>query len=344
MIRRSILTLALIVGLSAQTLLQRMAAPVKFQWGLETGYQSNPLNLSRVEQNELAFDPTPLGTAKTIDSGVLTSLLKIYYRPLLFDNHPTRFYLFSFYHRFTSIAQKNYFSLNLTLEQPLGNWRFLKIGYGYVPKYYLRNYLDEDLGDKLRYSCTYATTKFWAGFEHRLGRKVTLEWRGQTRARYYTSRFTEYDVQILEGSLDARYEPSAYWRFKLHVLYGWARDVNRQDEENRSYRSLEFTPGLVYTLRSGFIKRLSAELAVRQRAYLSEVATDPLHNGRGQIDREVRAALYPRTSGRWDWYVYGGYRRRGVISRFQRTIDLKTFQRWELGLRITLDTLWDIYL
>ena len=54
--------------------------------------------------------------------------------------------------------------------------------------------------------------------------------------------------------------------------------------------------------------------------------------------------IYPRLEGKLDWYLYGGYRARNVDSQYQKTIDLKTFQRWEIGMRITLDTIWDIYL
>lgn len=330
--------------LPAQTLLQRLAAPVRFQWGVEPEYQSNPLNLSDVEQDELASDPTILGTAETIDSGVLSGLLKIYYEPRLAGRFTTRFYLFNFYHYYSGMRDKNYASINFTAIQPLGNWRYVKSGYSYVPSYYLRHYKDADLNDGIRYACDYSTNRFWLAFEHRLGKKITLEYRGQMRSQYYNPHFTEYDVDIREGSLDVRFEPDQRWDFDLAGLYGWAQDVNRQDPKNRSYRSFEVMPGVAYSWSAGFLRRMTLDVTYRQREYLSEEKDDPLHNGRAQAETEVNLAAYPRTTGNFGWHIYGGYRQRRVESDFPKTVDLKSFQRWHLGVRFTFDTIWDIYL
>lgn len=331
-------------ALPAQTLLQRLAAPVRFQWGLEPEYQSNPLNLSDVEQVELATDPTILGSAETIDSGVLTGLLKIYYEPRLAGRFTTRFFLFNFYHYYTGIPDKNYASVNFTAIQPLGNWRYAKMGYSYVPSYYLRHYKDADLNDGVRYACDYTTDRLWLAFEHRIGRKLTVEWRGQMRSQYYNAHFTEYDVDIREGILDLRFEPNSRLDIDLNGVYAWAEDVNDHDPQNRSYRNLEVTPGVAYSWREGFLRRMALDVAFRQRDYLSEEENDPLHNGRVQMETEVNVSVFPRNEGKFGWYVYGGYRQRQVDSDYQRTIDLKSFQRWHAGVRFTFDTIWDIYL
>ncbi|HCW77335.1 MAG TPA: hypothetical protein DHU63_12480 [Candidatus Marinimicrobia bacterium] len=331
--------------LPAQTILQRLAAPVKFQWGVEPEYQSNPLNFSQLEQDSIANNPAILGSARTIDSGVLTGVLKIYYEPRLFGDYATRITIFSFYHYYTSMSDKNYASVNINLVQPLGNWMYAKAGYSVVPSYYLRHYRDaDDQSGNTRYACTYSTDKIWAAFEHRIGKKFTAEYRGQTRVQYYNPHFTEYDMRIREGAVQLGYAPSKRWNFNLTGLYGWAQDINDLDPQNRSYRNLELTPGLAYSWPKGFLHRMSLEMAFRQRDYLSEEENDPLHNGRGQSETELNVTLYPRTTGSFDWFVYGGYRHREVESDFQHTIDLKSFTRWELGLRVTFDTIWDIYL
>lgn len=342
---RLILAFLLVAGiLSAQTFVQRLAAPIKFQWGLEPEYQSNPLSFSPLEQDSIGNDPSILGSAKTIDSGVLTGLLKIYYEPRLLGDRATRISIFSFYHYYTSISDKNYFSVNVNVVQPLGNWMYIKAGYSIVPSYYLRHYRDTEMAGGTRYPCTYSTEKYYLAFEHRMGKKLTVEYRGQTRVQYYNPHFTEYDIRIWEGSLRLGYVPSKRWTIDLTGLYGWAQDVNQLELDDRSYRSLEITPGLTYNWRDGFLKRVNIELAYNHRQYLSEIVDDPLHNGRAQADKQVTVSLYPRTTGKLDWYVYGGYRQRDVESNVQHTVDLKSFKRWDIGLRVTFETIWDFYL
>jgi len=242
------------------------------------------------------------------------------------------------------MKDKNYASFNLTVIQPLGSWRYVKAGYSLVPSYYLRHYLDSDMHDGIRYACTYSTDRIWIGFEHRLGKKITLEYRSQFRAQYYNPHFTEYDVRIGEGSLDLRYEPSQQWDFGVAGLYGWAQDANQQDPSDRSYRSLEVMPTVTCTRKNGLLRRATIDLAYRQRDYISDIPTDPLHNGRTQADKEVVVTLYPRISGNFNWYVYGGYRQRNVESDYQTTVEIKSFQRWHMGVRFTFDTIWDVYL
>ena len=189
--QRFILILILAGSISAQTLGQRLAAPIFYELGVQTHYQSNPLNLSDLEREKVAVDAEYLNGIENSSSNVVSISGKLVYSPRLFDGRRTRFSFQFNHHEYQNIPLRSYQSYSLSFRQSMGQYRYLDVGYWILPNYYLRNYRFQD-PQTLRYSrevCNFGTDRLWLGWQHRVLRKNTLEYRLTVRNEFYEAPF-----------------------------------------------------------------------------------------------------------------------------------------------------------
>jgi hypothetical protein len=115
----------------------------------------------------------------------------------------TRFNLQLKHHVYRDIPERSYQSYSMSVRQYLGKYRFLSAGYWILPEYYLRNYRVQNTRT-LQFSrevCKFGTDRIWLGFQHRMTKKNTIEYRLTLRNEIYQAPFSHYDMSMLEGDV-----------------------------------------------------------------------------------------------------------------------------------------------
>jgi len=314
--------------------------------GLQPAWQSNPLNLSEPEIEKAAAGTGYLGDVDAVQSRVLSLYTVVSYDPRIFNGRRTAFELRGFYHSHFDIPQRNYASLNVSIRQSLGGWRFLEAGYGLLPSLYLRHYRFDNHPSILpgRYACRFGTERGWLEFQHRITPATSLQYRLTRRIERYQAPFSHYDMQMLEAAVGLRSKPLRAVTARFEVQYGQASNDNHLDDLDRSYSYLNIRPALNFPIPGDLLRSISLDGRFDQRAYQSDEITDPLHAGRYQYEYRLDLRLFPQSKDRMNWYPFLGYRQRIVESDSDFVQDLKSFKRWWFGIRIGLNSTIDIYL
>lgn len=340
---RTFLIVLLISQAFSQGILQRLAAPLFYEIGLQPGFQSNPFNLSDLEIEKAANDPDYLDDSAYSSSNLISLYAKLKWSPRLFKGRKTRFNGQVFYHYYHDIPQRTYQSYSINIKQSLGQYRYLSGGYWILPEYYLRNYLIRDPATQIidRQNCSFGTDRLWLGFEHRLTRKNRIEYRLNVRQEVYQAPFARYDMQMQEIGFKLAIDQFKPLRLNLELQYGFADNDNQIDDKDRSFRYLNLRPTL--TLPFGGDHRIRLSGRYDQRAYGSEQLDDPLHAGRYQEEFRLDITYLPRFSSSFRVEPFAGYRERRVDSSDPAVRDLKSFSRYWFGIRLGFKSVIDMY-
>ena len=135
----------LLIGslLFSQNMINRLRVPIQIRTAIGFGYDNNFLRLSEKEIRE--DDVTEYGISSTLDSPILKPTVKLIYSPAIIDGKTTNIITSVSYSHFTQADQKSYLISNISMEMKLRSYSWLKIGFRYLPKYYLQNYIDRDI-------------------------------------------------------------------------------------------------------------------------------------------------------------------------------------------------------
>ncbi len=341
---RTILFIAFLTGqIFAQSLVQRLAAPIFYELGIEPSFQSNPLNLSDLEIEKATRDVEYLNGIDYSSSNVLTFSAKMNYSPRLYGGRKTRFYANLNHHYYHDIPQRHYQTYSVRIKQSLGKYRYLDVGYWILPEYYLRNYRLQDNRtlETTREVCKFGTDRLSLGFEQRITRKNTIEYGLAHRSEIYQAPFSHYDLSMMEADLKINIGQFSTFDFRTVFQYGIAENDNNYDDKDRSYRYLNIRPSL--TLRLPGKHRIRIATRYEQRAYRSEQYDDQLHAGRYQEEYRLDLSLFPHLESDFSLEPYFGYRERLVDSIDPSVRDLKSFQRYWFGIQFGFKSVIDMY-
>ena len=341
---RRLLFIALLFGqLFSQSFVQRLAAPVFYELGINPNYQSNPLNLSEVEILKASQDADYLNGIAYSSSNVVSLSAKLNYSPRLFSGRKTRFNVQAIHHDYRDIPERSYQSYSIGIRQSLGKYRYLDMGYWILPEYYLRNYLIRDSRTLIssREVCNFGTDRIWLGFRHRISKKNTIEYRLTFRNELYQAPFSNYDMNMMESDLKFSLGQFNGFTLSTELQYGVADNDNNYDDKDRSYKYLNIRPTLTIKFPGNHRVRLATRYD--QRAYHSELYDDPLHAGRYQDEVRAEFSILPKLDGPFVIEPFAGYRERRVDSSDPAVQDLKSFQRYWFGVRFGFKSVIDMY-
>jgi hypothetical protein len=341
---RRLLFIALLFGqLFSQSLIQKLAAPVFYELGVQPNFQSNPLNLSSIEILKAGQDSDYLNGIAYSSSNVISFTGKLSYSPRLFAGRKTRFNLQLNHHYYQDIPERSYQSYSMGIRQSLGKYRYLDMGYWILPEYYLRNYLIRDTRTLLssREVCNFGTDRIWMGLQHRVSKKNTIEYRLTVRNEIYQAPFSHYDMSMLEGDLKLVLGQFKALSLVTEFQYGIADNNNDYDDKDRSYKYLNIRPSMTLKLPGKHRIRLAGRYD--QRAYESEQNDDPLHAGRYQDEVRIEFTVLPNLVGPFLVEPFAGYRERRVDSSDPAVRELKSFSRYWFGVRFGFKSVIDMY-
>ena len=339
---RAVLFLLLLVPsyLISQSFLDRFNVPIYISSSVSTGYDSNIFRLSHFEREFEYENQISIINANSLDDGYLNPKISINYSPYLINQVKTQFnFSFSKTHYFDT-EEKSYNIIFSELAIKLGSYRWLKLAHRYLPKYYLRNYIDHDLYEQNYYECFFSSESFSLSFSNPIVKKIWSRVKYTRTNLYYNINFTEYDTEIDQVELRLN---SSYFKMNSSI---WISYVNGNNiSYNSGYTSNKKIKSLI------FLDRIGTSSTIKSRAYSEESASDPIHSGREHLEYNLSLWLEQKLNNALSHQFKIKYRDRDVFSSFnvnyfggtdtaeEVTIaDLKSFEKFEFIYKIVFNT------
>ena len=183
------------------------------------------------------------------------------YSPAILDNKKTNIKSSLAYSYFTESINKSYLISRFSMETKLKSYNWLRFGIRYIPRYYLRNFLDRDISNVDYDECYFSSTEYFSSYSIPLKRikrawiKVKL---GLTK-EYYNPNFTEFDLNKTTFQLTFNKRLKNKSRFKFEISNGHAKNISYgsgllSTSLNRSFTFDKLRGDLLWQIKNQLIK------------------------------------------------------------------------------------------
>ena len=341
-----------ILGLNlvfSQNIAERFLVPVYYELRTSSGYDSNLFLYSNNEMNSMSLISPEMVSVPYYDSGKLKPEIKLTYIPQLINGIETRLYGSFGYTIYPQVSIKNYQSYSGKIGFYFDAYHSVKIGYSYIPDFFLRRYADLDLTDTPVKDCAFSKSNSFLSYTHPLKNRNWIKFQFNQTQYFFNSHFTEFDTEVnqlkLLGSLGLKN------RIRSTIQIGFAEGKNTTynnglitTDFDRSYKMLStrlgFKTGKLFDNQLEFF-RVTSE--IKKRWFLSESPDDLLHNGRNHIEYKFNFTIGKKLSSKILLESYLNLRNRETHSSYEFVEELKSFQKIETGLRLIFKGYLDIY-
>ena len=319
--------------------------PIRFDVSSSIGFDSNYLRLSDKEKSQSSELIKEYGASDKVSSLVNRTKIGIKY---YFDRKKKTFFVdaSSRYSYYSNNLDKNYFSHSIYFSKKFKSYTFLKVGYKFMPEYYLRNFIDRDYhyyyNDIYPYhGCYFNQETVWIEYTMPAMKKTWLEIKAIQKSMLYNDRFNEYDLLIstLEGSLKTKLIKKYF--FDVVLLNSKADNTTYQDGQistlfiDRGYSEWAVKSSVKYSFhRKSFFDATGLNISIYKRKYSSKDAMDLLHIDRKHIDSMFNLWL----KSKFHKFTY----RLSIILRNRKTDspyiwveDLKSFKKYEVTFQLS---------
>jgi len=254
---------------------------------------------------------------------------------------------------YIDVEKKSNEGYYLNISQSIGNYQKLKFYHAYLSDIYIREYADLDLlvSDNLYTGsdCYFDLIKYKISYESPyLGEKDKIEISIYNELQYYSSEFTEYDLDIMgiEGKFFTKRSDNRYsFQFGYaqadtlysHIPYLLSDDFagNTLRLVDRSYE--ENSIKISYDMPFLNDNVLGFSVAKKQRKYLSNndyivngvTIVDQLHKDRKHREFYLNIWLAFNNQNRKN-KIQLSYRQKDTISPYSWVQDLKSFSKFNL--------------
>ena len=313
------------------------------------GYDNNFLKLSNNELNELSYYPDILGDSKHSFTLVLKNSFNIKINPQFFPNKETIIKYKLDYNRFFSSLDKSYYKNQINFSQKLGNYRWVKFNYSFMPKYYLRMYRDKDKNiinlnnQGLLEKCTFSQENITILYSNKLFFKRTW-WEGKLdyATQYYNANFTEFNLNIYSGglSLFSKYFKKYYFSFKF--LFSIANNISYNNGLystkmiDRSYNQSIYSISLAKKkIKQKLFQEISSKYTMIVRQYTAVDNIDVLHHFRLHRDHQINLSISGKIFHNLKYKLSTMSRFRKTNSQYQWVESLKDFNKMEYNILLS---------
>ena len=344
-----LLILTFIGSLFSQEVLDRLVVPIYYQINFSSGYDSNIFSFSERDLDKKEYGTNSLGKIKYYDSDYYRPTFKLIYSPVLLDEYETNF-IFNFQKKlYRTFHQKNTFSTNSKFEIKFGSYHWLKMGYNYSPHNYLRRFQDLDVFSNDYFDCTYSNSKGYISYSVPITKKTWTRVIWEISDYFYNEHFTEFDTRVHEFNWFFSHKWDKNVRYSLNIGLGDGHNFTYSNGlfstlHNRSFRSGNFKISRSrYNIKSFNLDKFYISFSTDNRNYLSEAIDDPLHSGRFHYDYQLYSSITKRLNSNYSLNLFMKLRKRHTISEFELVQDLKSFNKFEIGVKFTFNGVYDIY-
>ena len=259
--------------LSAQSIKNRLLVPLYVYPSVSFGYDSNYLKLSSGEMDNAGLNLSILGDSQTFDSDISRIKMKFLYSPVLSDRYETNINVILSHLIFGQLKEKSYSHYSMIFEQHLGPYNWIKIGYKYLPKYFIRYYGDRDFIGENRYSCNFSSEEIYISYSFPITGLSWIRLKTSGRNEFYNSHFTEFDQQKFTGQIEFYSGFSKRTKYSVSLSHGRSRNTNYNSGlistvVDRSYILDKMTLGLTHRPHGvPLMQKFGVSLSAEQRLY-----------------------------------------------------------------------------
>jgi len=240
------------------------------------------------------------------------------------------------------------------METKLKSYSWLRFGIRYIPKYYLRNFLDRDMSNVDFYECTFSSTEYFSNYSFPL-KRIKRAWVklyfGFTQ-EYYNPSFTEFDLNksLFQLTINKRLKNKS--KLKFEIANGYAENISYGSSLlsaslNRSFTFDRLRGDLnLHVKKNKLIRNILLSIQIEQRYYSLDSKKYTSDNWKYYIDGKMKIKMY------WNFSdVYGvsslyQYRFRDASSRlygdFEWVEGAKSYSKHEVWLEFTYKFVTDI--
>jgi hypothetical protein len=335
-----------------QTIINRFKVPIKLKSNFAIGYDDNYLRLSNRDLRERDLDM--IGGSGSASSYILKPSIYIDYSPVILDKKITSIKSSITYSYFNKSIHKSYLISRILMETKLKSYSWLRFGIRYIPKYYLRNFLDRDMSNVDFYECAFSSTEYFSNYSFPL-KRIKRAWVklyfGFTQ-EYYNPSFTEFDLNksLFQITINKRLKNKS--KLKFEISNGYAKNISYGSSLlsasfNRSYTFDRLRGDFNwYIKKNKLIKNILLSIQLEQRYYSLESVKYASDNWKYYIDGKMKIKMD------WDFSdIYGvstlyQYRFRDASSRlygdFEWVDGAKSYSKHEVWLEFSYKFVTDI--
>lgn len=314
-------------------------------WNLSfrSGYDSNVLRLSPVEQDQSATERSLLGRMNTFDSVYLRLGGSVVSEFRLAGNERTIRQNISLYRTtYIQSSDRAYTSGKWSLDYSWGPYRHARLKIGLLKDYYLRDYLNRDRSAIDQAACLFTDLDHQASLSFPVALRTWVQADAGLLQRYYSDPFAEFSLDIRYAGFRFSRDFRRRARVSATLRYLQAKNITygqtaRASDFDRSYRSLEMTLPFRMKIRDALIEEIGFSQKTEWRYYLVENYSDPLHSGRSHRDEQWNLWGKSRISENLTLKLNLRYRSRRTDSEFVWVRELKSFHQIQTWIEITRD-------
>ena len=316
--------------------------PTEINIKFGVGYNSNFLRFSESEMENAGLDPTILGDSPTFDTAIWKTSINTVWKIAMIKNHPTKIQLNFSKSDFQQSPEKKYNSYKFQIAQKIDSYRWIKIGYQYIPQNYLRMYSDKDqIGEPIEQS-DFSFEKFLISYSHPL---IFNSW-GRIQYyhsnRYFNPEFTEFDMET--DKIELKIHNNYFNNFSISnwVSGTVSENISFQPgmistDIDRSYLEYQIGNGIGFNTNFPFVDKLQTTFIWSIRKYSAEDLTDHLHESRTHNQLSISQKAVSQISPVLVVSAYYRYIARSTDSNFEWVDNLKSYTQHEFGLQISIN-------
>ena len=335
--------------LNSQSLINRFKVPIYYTSSFSVGYDSNLFRLSNL--NLQTNSSSGIVNSDTFDSGSIIPKIQLNYSPFIFSNFDTQLDFSITRNHYFSSSDKSFSIFYSQLGFKFAPYQSVKISHRYIPKYYLRNYIDHDYSAFDNQACTFSIESFSFSYSHSITKRNWVKFRLIQTNYFYNPYFTEFDTRIFQ--LEAKY----YFRLLTlsnSIWYSFSDGENISHGSgyfstniNRSYGEHNVGVSIKKKIRRiNAVDNLGLSLMSENRFYKAEDEDalsfdsweNALHNGRTHNEINFSFWVDKKLNNKFKNQLKFKYRNRSVQSDYYWISDFKEFNKFEIIYKISFSS------
>ena len=271
---------------------------LKWEGGIDVFYDSNVFNYSNDDIDEYngGTNPDRFKGVDSIDDMITRLYLMVRFQKEMFADSPTIFSLGVKGNIYARNTDKSYQIFQTSLRQKIGERRLIRIGYKFIPDYFVRTLYDPDLpaGDRFRkanFRSNSAHIKYW----HRVSNNLTWWLRYVYEDKDYTDYFKERDSSSNRVTLALGFRPQSWIKLNPFFRYFW-HDAKGEDDDAAVDVDISrdgFDTGLNtwFYPEGKFSYLISYAFRYTDYTTSNSITDDPYHAGRDQKRHRIKGRI-----------------------------------------------------
>ena len=323
--------------------------PIDMNLNFGSGYNNNYFRFSQLELEDENYVLNILGDSDTFDSSFLKAAFDFTFLLNNNKNFPLKIYTKLGISDYQQSADKIYITYDFMISKKLEKYKWIKIGYHFLPNNYLRMYKDKDQYEDPYEKCQYTIENIFLTLSSPIYNNVWGKIVLKNSTEYYNPFFTEFDM--LKKVIEFKIYNLQVSILKISSWLSYIKSKNISNNmnlfsynNNRSYYQYGIgTSFKVKNIKLYYFDHISSNISLYYRQYESNDISDHLHNGRDHMEFILMPKIRKNINSNMHIILYYQFVERVTKSHYQWVEDLKSYSQHEFGINISINLIDFLY-